>query len=122
MPDRIVATFQPQVVVNDNYLDIGPAVPVDVTEAVLEIGEKAARAIEDDDYPADDLMPSSIFDWNKTKHGTDAAFRVTVEKAIEEYFEKHPTHHMIARPGQKGIPCCSQLPTTTWRRISPTAM
>jgi hypothetical protein len=92
MLDRIVAQFQPQVVVNDNYLDIGPAVPVDVTEAVLEIGEKAARAIEDDDYPADDLMPSSIFDWNKTKHGTDAACRVTVAKAIREYYEKHPTH------------------------------
>ena len=92
MPDRIVAMFQPQVVVNDNYLDIGPAVPVDVTDAVLEIGEKDARAIADDDYPADDLMPSSIFDWNQTKHGTDAAFRVTVQKAIEKYFEKHPTH------------------------------
>jgi hypothetical protein len=91
MPRRIVALFQPRALVNGDYADTGPAIPVDVTDAVLEIGEKDARTIEDDDHPSDGLMPTSLLDWNKAKNGANAAFRVTVEKAINEYFEKNDT-------------------------------
>jgi len=89
MPRRIVALFQPRALVNGDYADTGPAIPVDVTDVVLEIGEKDARTIEDDDHPSDGLMPASLLDWNKAKNGANAAFRVTVEKAINEYFEKN---------------------------------
>jgi len=83
---RVIAHFQPQAWVNDSAVDIDGAYTFDVTKQIEQMGRKAAEEISDGDYSSDDLW-HVYCDQHPGDHH-DGPFRVTVEQAIEDYFEE----------------------------------
>jgi hypothetical protein len=77
---RIMAEFVPQAWVNDNAVEIDGRVEFDVTEQILAMTEEQRRAVRDDQYASDNLVPSEI----RERH--NGPFRVEIEDAIDAYF------------------------------------
>jgi hypothetical protein len=84
---RIIATFHPQVWVNNYAVDVDPEgeCDFDVTEHFVSLGEKAARAVRDYDDSSDALaaLPQAP-EWVRNWTGP---FFVTVEESSRDYFE-----------------------------------
>lgn len=83
---RIIATFVPQVWVNDHAVTCDPLgeTRFDVTDAILAMGQTDALQLRDDDMGTDNLaqLPNAP-DWIKNWPGP---FYVAVEAAIASYF------------------------------------
>lgn len=83
---RIIATFVPQVWVNDHAVTCDPLgeTRFDVTDAILALGQTDALQLRDDDIRTDNLaqLPNAP-DWIKNWPGP---FYVAVEAAIAAYF------------------------------------
>lgn len=82
---RVIAHFQPQAWVDDNAIDIDGAYEFDVTKQIEQMGREAAEKIRDGDYSSDDLWHVHCDQHPGDHH--DGPFIVTVEEAIETYFE-----------------------------------
>jgi len=81
VPERIIATYQPQYWQNDQLHDAGPAEYWDVTELVLAMGDARRAAIEDYSTSSDALVHPY------TSH--DGPRYVVVRSQIDGYFERH---------------------------------
>lgn len=83
---RIIATFVPQVWINDRAVTADPLgdTEIDITDAVLALSKEDALNLRDDTYEADalinrDFAPDWINDWS-------GPFYLAVEAAIAAYF------------------------------------
>ncbi len=84
---RIIATFVPQVWVNDYAMEVDPEGEDtwDVTDEILAMPREKALALQDCDYESDALreLPSApewVRDWG-------GPFSVVVEDSIKEFFQ-----------------------------------
>jgi hypothetical protein len=81
---RIIALFVPQAEIGKRIQDCDEDTwrRFDVTDAILAMGQEKALALQDDQYETDELLPEDV------KGGWDGPFRVVVERAIENYFDR----------------------------------
>lgn len=80
---KITATFIPEAWISDYAVEIDGKKTWDATEDVLKLSAKEIKALEDNQYNTDDLVPDSVFG------GHSGPFRVEIENAIRNFFKAH---------------------------------
>lgn len=92
VPNRVVATIQPQVLRNNMRVDQGAPSKIDITHLVVRRSAKELQLIQDNHRSSDLLVPYSL-------HFHDGLYKIEVEQSLCEFFgiphARHISQEMV---------------------------